>query len=97
MSFEFQVYVRDRKELDAYYHEAEDFQKVDLANERAMEIYMDGGFFAPLDKLSNVRSFEFQFTKFNHDGEDYELKERHERMLTDLKQKIKDNYVHRHQ
>ena len=97
VSFEFQVYVRDVKELDAYYHEAEDFKKVDLANGRAMEIYMDGGFFAPLEKLSNVRSFEFQFTRINHDGEDYEPKERHEMMLTDLKQKIKDNYARRHQ
>ena len=97
VSFDFRVYVRDCKELDAYYHEAEDFKKVDLANERAMEIYMDGGFFAPLEGLSNVRSLEFQFIQTSYDGEDYEPKERHERMLTDLKQKIKDNYARQHQ
>ena len=69
----------------------------DVANGRAMEIFMDGGLFAPLEKLSNVRSFEFEFTWINHDDKTYQPKSRHERMLNDLKQKIKDNYARRHQ
>ena len=68
----------------------------DVANERAMEIFMDGGFFAPLENLSNVRSFKFEFTWFDNNGKIYQPKPRHERMLTGLKQKIKDNYARRH-
>lgn len=74
-----------------------EFRKDDAANAYAMEIFMDGGFFAPLGKLSNVQSFEFQFSRYNYDGEEYKPKPRHDRMLTDLEQKIKDNYARRHQ
>ena len=100
MSFEFQVLVRDGLggEWDSDDNQDEAQSKMnDVANGRAMEIFMDGGFFAPLEKLSNVRAFEFAFTWVNHDDETYQPKPRHERMLTDLKQKIKDNYARRHQ
>ena len=100
MSFDFGVLVRDGLEVNSVSDDAEDealAQMDDVANGRAMEIYMDGGFFAPLEKLSNVRFFEFQFTGINEDGADYEPKPRHERIMADLKQKIKDNYACRHQ
>ena len=93
MTFEFEALVRD-SDGDGYEVQP---KMADVANGRAMEIFMDGGFFAPLEKLSNVRPFGFQFTGFLHNGEDYEPKPRHERMLADLKQRIKDNYARRHQ
>ena len=100
MSFDFEVLVRDGLGEDSDLDDDEDeaqFKMDDLANGRAMEIFMDGGFFEPLEKLSNVRFFDFQFARLNHDGEDYKPKPRHERMLTDLRHKIKDNYACRHQ
>ena len=100
MSFEFQVLVRDDLDLDSDLDDDDEYgaqlKTEDVANGRAMEIFMDGGFLAPLEKLSNVRSFEFRFSGTSYDCEDYEPKPRHKRMLTELKQKIKDNYARRH-
>ena len=100
MSFEFEVLVRNGLSGDSDSDDDEDqvyFKMADVANGRAMEIFMDGGFFAPLETLSNAWSFEFEFTRVNHDAKTYGPKPRHDKMLTDLKQKIKDNYARPHQ
>ncbi|KAM0796917.1 hypothetical protein BDR22DRAFT_500454 [Usnea florida] len=99
MSFDLQVLVRNDLDLDSDLDDDDQngaqLKTEDVANGRAMEIFMDGGFLAPLEKLSNVRSFEFRFSSIIHNCEDYEPKPRHKRMLTELKQKIKDNYARR--
>lgn len=35
--------------------------KVDIVNERAIDLFLESGFLAPLEKLSNVRQFTFNF------------------------------------
>ncbi|KAF6232403.1 hypothetical protein HO173_009508 [Letharia columbiana] len=68
-------------------------RKMIAANERAMELFLDSGLLAPLEKLSNVRSFEFEYAALNCDCEHYKPKPKYARMLSDLKQNIERNYA----
>lgn len=68
-------------------------RKMIAANERAMELFLDSGLLAPLEKLSNVRSFEFEYAALNCDCEHYKPKPKYARMLSDLKQNVERNYA----
>ena len=75
--------------------EGEDTERrPEAANERAMELFLESGLLTPLEKLSNVRSFEFEFTALDFDCEIYKPTFKHE-MLNDLKQKVERNYTMR--
>ncbi len=74
-------------------NEAEESWKPEAANERAMELFLESGLLAPLEKLSNVRSFTFEFTALDRYCETYKPSPRYDRILKDLKQKIEGNYA----
>ena len=65
----------------------------EAANRRAMELFLESGLLAPLETLSNVRSFTFKFTALGSDYEIYQPSPKYERILKDLKQKIEGNYT----
>ena len=58
-----------------------------VANERATELILDRGLLAPLEKLSNVQSFQFKFETKDRNGELYKPTAKHLEMLMDLKRK----------
>ncbi|CAD6580877.1 MAG: hypothetical protein ASARMPRED_000360 [Alectoria sarmentosa] len=68
-------------------------RKMDVANERAMELFFDSGLLAPLEKLSNVRRFQFEFDALDCNGEIYKPTSKYGRMLRDLKLKIERNHA----
>ena len=63
-----------------------------VANERATELLLDSGLLAPLEKLSNVKSFQFAFKTQDRDRELYKPTVKHHELLVDLKRKIERNY-----
>ena len=63
-----------------------------VANERAMELLLDSGLLTPLEKLSNVRSFQFKFETRDRNGELYKPTAKHHDLLIAMKQKIERNY-----
>ena len=63
-----------------------------VANERATELILDSGLLAPLEKLSNVQSFQFEFKTQDRNGELYKPTAKHLGLLMDLKRKIERNY-----
>lgn len=68
-------------------------RRMALAGERAVDLFLDSGLLAPLEKLSSVRSFAFEFSAMDRNGEYYEPTSERGRMLSDLKQKIERNYA----
>ncbi len=56
-----------------------------------MELFLESGLLAPLEKLSNVRSFTLNFYALDRDSETYMPSPKYDRILKDLKQKIEDN------
>ena len=76
--------------------EVESTLKYDLmtgvANERATELLLDSGLLAPLEKLSNVQSFQFAFKTLDRNRELYKPTAKHLELLVDLKRKIERNY-----
>lgn len=76
-------------------------RNTDVANERAIEIFLDSGLLKPLEKLSVVRSFNFEFDRPDFTDREssveqgwgfWKPKPEYGRMLSDLKQKIERNY-----
>ena len=64
-----------------------------VANERATELLLDSGLLAPLEKLSNVQSFQFAFKTLDRNRELYKPTAKHLELLVDLKRKIERNYI----
>lgn len=76
-----------------------DFEKMDVANERATELFIEYGILDPLRKLSNVQNFELDVqtaARENDDEMDFMvLKPKHLRMAEDLKEAIEHNWTAR--
>ena len=70
-------------------------KKTAVVKERGIEVFLDGGHLAPLEKLSNVRSFKFNYDFRDRNGEFYKPTPKHAKLLLDLKQKIERNYAAR--
>ena len=69
-------------------------KKMAVANERAMYLFLDSGLLAPLEKLSNVQSLDFDFSSaLDRNDEAYQPTSKHDSMLSDLKQRITRNYA----
>ena len=65
-----------------------------LANERAIDLFLDSGLLAPLEKLSNVQTFQVEFELAqDRNQKPYKPSPKHAAMLSDLKQKIECNYA----
>ena len=54
-----------------------DFKKMGVANEQAADIFMDSGILHPLQKISNVKSFEFLFDMMTYNSHNYQPQPRH--------------------
>ena len=63
-----------------------------VADECATELLLDSGLLAPLEKLSNVQCFQFEFETQDRNGELYKPTAKHLGLLMDLKQMIERNY-----
>ena len=87
---------KNADKLKSLFNEPESVSKHDLmtavANERATELLLDSGILAPLEKLSNVQSFQFEFETQDRNGELYKPTPKHLELLIDLKRKIEGNY-----
>ena len=70
--------------------EERDFKKMEAANERAADIFMDSGILNPLKKMSNVKSFEFLFDMY--DANFYQPQLRHVEMIQELRSIIERNW-----
>lgn len=75
--------------------EAEDKTEkiMDVANEKATELFLESGIMDPLKTLSNVSYCDFKFG-FDHRGEGYEYKPpgKYVQMLRDMKETIESNF-----
>lgn len=72
----------------------ETHKKMTVANKRAVELFLDSGLLAPLDKLSNVQSFGFDIIPEPIDlPAGYKGSPKQARALNALKQKIERNYA----
>lgn len=58
-----------------------------VANERAKELLLDSDLLAPLEKLSNLRSFPFKFETLDRNGRLYKPIAKLRELLVALKQK----------
>ena len=78
---------------------SETTKKMYLANLRALELFLDSGLLAPLEKLSNVQSFRFDIIPQDFNDlpdrydEQYEGSPKQARVLSTLKQEIERNYA----
>ena len=70
-----------------------DFRKMGAANERAADIFMDSGILHPLQKISNVKSFEFLFDMMTYNSHNYQPQPRHVEMIQDLQRNIERNWL----
>lgn len=70
-------------------------EKMDVANGRATELFLDSGILGTLEKLSNVLSFELHFRGLDRHCETYQPTSKNGTMLKDLKEKIERNYTGR--
>lgn len=68
-------------------------EKTQIASHRAIELFLDSGLLAPLEKLSNVQSFAFDITAADIERENYKPTPKHSKMLLDMKTKIEHNYT----
>ncbi len=79
--------------------DSKDFEKIDVANERATEIFIECGILDPLRKLSNVQHFDLevqtQARKNDNDLDFMVLKPKHARIVQDLKKAIELNWIAR--
>lgn len=71
----------------------ETLEKIDVANERAMELFLESGVLGPLEKLSNVQYFELYFRAPDRHGDVYEPTPNIPSMLKIEKQKIERNFA----
>ena len=62
------------------------------ANERAADIFMDSGILNSLQKMSNVKSFEFLFDMMTYNFDNYLPKPRHVKMIQDLQRITERNW-----
>ena len=62
------------------------------ANERAADIFMDSGILNSLQKMSNVKSFEFLFDMMTYHFDNDLPKPRHMKMIQDLQRFIERNW-----
>ncbi len=69
-----------------------DLKKIGAANERAADIFMDGGILHPLQKISNVKSFEFVFDIMTYDCHNYQPQPRHVETIQELQRIIERNW-----
>ena len=75
--------------------EAEENEKMDFADERATELFLESGVLDSLRKLSNVKCFSLEIETMCGYGF-MELKQRHLNMVEDLKRAIENNWVVKH-
>ena len=75
------------------------YKKIDVANERATELFIECGMLDPLRKLSNVQHFDLEVQTevctSNEDEDFMMLKPKHARMVQDLKEVIEYNWTTR--
>jgi hypothetical protein len=66
---------------------------MDIANEKATEIFLDSGIMDPLKTLSNVSSCDFKFG-FQHrdEGNEYKPPAKYVNLLRDMKETIERNF-----
>lgn len=74
---------------------SETAKKFYSAGVRAVDLFVDSGLLAPLEKLSNVQSFKFDITPqdIDRNGYQYTSSPKQAKMLRALKQTIERNYV----
>jgi len=72
--------------------EERDFNIMGAANERAADIFMDSGILNPLQKLSNVKSFDFEFDMTTFNSDSYQPQPKHVEMMQDLQRVIERNW-----
>lgn len=75
--------------------EAKDDEKVEVADERATELFLESGVLDPLRKLSNVKCFSFEIETMR--GIKFmEPKQKYLNMVGDLKKATENNWVVKH-
>ena len=65
---------------------------IGAVNERTADIFMDSGILNSLEKISNVKSFEFLFDTMTYNFDNNLPKPRHMKMIQDLQRIIKRNW-----
>lgn len=70
-------------------------EKVDVADRRARELFLDAGMLDPLRELSNVRSFNFDIRAFDRDGNREQLRSQYAEKVREVKGTIERNYTAR--
>ena len=76
--------------------DAECFDKEIVADERATELFLEAGILDPLRNLSNVMDFSLTIETDGRASEFMEPKEKHLKMIQDLKNVIERNWIVKH-
>ena len=67
------------------------------ANRGAAELWVDSGQLEPLRRLSNVKSFGFNFDMLDHNNEIFQPHSKYAEMAQELRDAIQQNWVLKHQ